>query len=498
MLRMLYNLGRNSFLYILGDLATQILAVVLIPVYTRALPPADYGLLGIVSTVQKVMTPLLGLGVAGALTRFYFDSTDERERRRTAGAIWLGWITLGALLLLFFNLVGPSLSNILFKDMSFRPYIQLGIWIAALNALATIPRALLRAQEKPGWFSSFSVINFAANTLLIIHFVVYRQQGAVGSLRGQLLGNLLVGLLYVGLMAVSTHWTWDTATLKSALTFGLPLVPHLLASWALTFSDRWILQHHVSLSEIGLYTLAYQFGLGMSMILTSINRAWSPFFYKEIEEPEGPALIPRMITYYVLALAWIAVAVALLARPVIFLIADETYHGAHRLVPLIAGGYLVLGLYFIPTSTIILYSKRTSILPLITGLAALLSVALNLFLIPRLGVFGAALDTFVGYAILFAAAFPVAHRLLPLAYEYRRLGTILLVTVLVFTIGYLVRVENPYLDLLTHALWLLAYPLALLLIGFFTSRELSAVRCFAARWVDPMKRCNRTDSSGGL
>jgi O-antigen/teichoic acid export membrane protein len=480
-LRTLFKLGRQSFLYILGDVVTQILALILIPIYTRALPPAEYGLLGIVSTVQKVTIPLLGLGVAGALTRFYFDSTDEQKRKRTAGAIWLGWIALASLMLVLINLVGPSLSKILFQSIPFQPYIQLGIGIAALNALATIPRALLRAQERPGWFSSLSVVNFTANALLIIYFVVYQRQGAVGSLRGQLLGNMLAGSLYVILMAVSVHWTWDTPTLKAALAFGLPLVPHLLASWALNFSDRWVLEHFVPLSDIGRYTLAYQFGLAMGMVLTSINRAWSPFFYRRIQEPDGPSLIPRIITYYVLSLAWIGLAVALLARPTIFLMADEPYHTAYRLVPPIVAGYAMLGLYFIPSNAI-LFAKRTRRLPLITGTAAAANIALNLVLVPRLGATAAALNTFLGYTILLLLALLIAQRVFPLAYEYRRILVSLGAALVCFALGTALLSTNAWAELLLRGLWTaIGYPALLLLAGFFTPRELRNARTLGRR-----------------
>ncbi len=453
--RSVVRLGRQTTLYVLGDLLVQALGMLLIPIYSHVLTTAEYGILGIVNTMQKVLLPIFGLGISGAIVRFYFDRKAEDERRQLIGSIWLGWLVLLVALVALTYGIGACCFDRLFANIPFHPYLQLAIAIAALNALALTPRSLLRAREKAGWFSFFSILGFLLNVSSIIYFVVVRREGVVGSLKGQLTGSAVINLLYLGLMVSYIRWHWDWDALRAALRFGLPLVPHLLASWALNFADRLILEQNVALTLVGLYTLAYQFGQMLGMVVTSINRAWSPFFYRKMGEGDE-MLISRLITYYAWGLVWLGVATAILAQPAIALLTAPAYHSAYELVPWIAAAYMMQGFYFLATNSI-LFTKKTRYLPRITISSALLNIGLNLWLVPKYGVLASAVSTLGGYVALFTLAYITARRLHPLPYELGRIGGGVLLAVGVGIVGALVSIRSPVLSLIVRSLVLLSY-----------------------------------------
>lgn len=492
MLRSVLKLGKQSALYVVGDVATQVLGILLVPIYTNALRPEEFGLWGLAGTVQKVLATVLGLGSAGAISRFYFDDSEDSGRKETVGAVWVGWLLVGLPLFLLMNLVGPSVSSVVFTQVPYDPYIRLALWTAVLSAMVTLPEAVLRAREQAGWFSLLAVLGFVARAVLIIYYVVYRRQGVEGGLQGQFLGSLLAGGVYVGVMMAMVRWDWNVKTMRAALMFGLPLVPHRLATWALGFSDRWILQRYVSLSALGQYTLAYQFGLGMSMILNSLNRAWTPIFYQKVQELGGLRVVTRITTYYSIGVAWLGMATAVMAKPVIALIAKPDYHAAHDLVPLIAAGYAMQGMYFAATNAIA-YAKRTRYLPFITGVAAATNIVLNLVLVPRLGAIAAALSTWLGYTVFAVIAFLAAQRVFPLRYELRRISLAVGIALICYAVGASLQVQHVLLELALRGVWVVAaYPAGLYLSGFVQPDEAQGLRIALSHlWARACRRFRR-------
>ncbi len=462
--RSVLHLGKQTSLYVLGDLLIQALGVLLIPIYSHVLTTAEYGVLGIVGTMQKVLVPLFGLGISGAIARFYFDYRHEEERRRLVGSIWLGWLLLLGGLVASVYLLGLCCFDRLFVNIPFHPYLQLAIGIAALNALAMTPRSLLRVREKAGWFSLLSVLGFLLNALFIIYFVVLRRRGVVGSLLGQFSGALVINLIYLGLMLHYIRWHWDWKAVRRALGFGLPLVPHLLAKWALNFADRLILERYVSLAAIGLYTLAYQLGLSINMVMTSLNRAWTPFFYRKMALEDGEPIVARLATYYAWVLIWLSLGIIVLAEPVIALIASPAYRAAYRLVPWIAVAFLFQGFYFLESS-VILFTRRTVYLPRLTAVAALFNIGLNMALVPRFGVMASAVITAGSYLFLAFSTIVLSHRLHPLRYEWRRIALGGVAALVLAVIGWQMHLGTSWLTLLARAALVMLWPGFLLIVA---------------------------------
>jgi O-antigen/teichoic acid export membrane protein len=269
--------------------------------------------------------------------------------------------------------------------------------------------------------------------------------------------------------------------LKKALAFSLPLVPHGLASWGLTLSDRAILQLYVTLSALGLYSLGYQLGSIMIMISGAISNAWVPFFFRRIAG-EGDAAKPalaRLVTYYVLTVCAVAVGLCIFARDAVMLLTHESFHPAYSVVPVVAIGYLWNSLYVIPANFLFVKS-RTAWLPVATVTAGMVNIGLNFALVPRFGIMAAAWASFAAFLALFVFTWVIARRFFPFPYEYGRLASILVATGVVIGAGLTINLSLP-MDILFKTFLFLAYPALLFIGGFFSSRERLALIAFARK-----------------
>lgn len=482
MLQTIKRLSRQASVYGLGELLTRGVAFVLIPIYTRFLTPADYGVLAIVDAISSVLMPLFGLGLAGAVVRFYFDFDDD-ERKGYLGTISLGWIMLALVLVVLLDRFGKSLSAPFFSKMAFSPYLRLGVWIAFLRAFGLIPLNLLRAQEQPARYRALTFLSFLVGTSAIIYFVVFRREGALGSLKGQFIANLVFAIVYSAFVAFNIRLQFSWSQFYASLGFGLPLVPHRLAQWALNLSDRLLLERYVELNAIGLYSLSYKVVTVMGLVTSSINNAWVPIYYRIAKEGRRDTLA-RLSTYYAVLVIGLGLGLALLSKEVIIILASSEFHEAYRMAPIIVAGYVMHGFYLVLVSSLF-YANRSSLVAVATVASGAVNIFLNLWLMPRYGVMAAAWNTLMGYTVYFILVYVMSMRIYPLPYEYKRVALALGVAVGLFLLGYAVvdfpsLAVNVALKLVIIALFLLV----LFGLGFFTPDEMAAARRVGRSLVD--------------
>jgi O-antigen/teichoic acid export membrane protein len=462
----------RSAIYALGLLLLRGMSFLLIPLYTRYLDRAEYGIVAVAASVTAVLAVLGPLSLHGALARLYFDATSGADRKRVAGALWVATILAAGLLTLLLDRLGEQWSAVLLPDVPFRPYIRLAIWTAFLTTFGLIPLNLLQIEERPGLYVKVTVAGALVTTLCIIWLVVARRMGAYGYLLGTLIGSALLAIPYALLAArmATLRLRWDVT--RAALVYSLPLVPHALAGWVLELSDRALLQRFVPLGELGLYSLGYQLASLLTMAATAINFAWTPYMYGVVRDrPDTAAAeLGRMTTYYVAVLCALALGVALLGGDILRILTEPPYHSAYRVVPLVALGLLFSGLYLVPANLLFLRSK-TGLIPFVTIAAGIVNVALLLSLAPRLGIMAGAWATAAGYGVMLLLVWIAARSAFRLRYEYGRLGLLLGVAAVIFlATRALAFPANVGGTAARVAGWLL-FPVVLFFLGFFRSGE---------------------------
>lgn len=477
------QLAGQSSLYTIGELLRSSLSFLLLPLYTRILTPADYGILGVMTPVYSLLSILMALGLPAAMLRFYFDFQDDDESKARYVRSLSSFMALsGVVLGLIMTALGPWVFRLLIPNVPFNPYVLLVIWNAALSTLSLAPMTLFRARQQAHYFIIFTLVDFLLNSTLIIFFVAGQRQGALGTLRGQLLSAAvmaipgvwilarasILGHLSGGMQGWRSFFSWPA--LRPSLLFGLPLLPNLVGTWVLNVSDRIVLDSLMPKDAVGLYTLGYQFGILLNLLSVALNNAWTPFFYQNAGNRKNDAMIGAFITYQVLLMAMLSLGVALMAREAIEIIAARVFWPAYQVTPWIALGYLARFLVFFPVNGL-LFSKRPKWVAVATLLAAAINISLNLLLIPRFGIMAAAFDTFVAFAALLILILPVGQRLFPLRYETKRLVWLTVAALALFAVGWLFSPAALWLRVVYKAALVLALPLVLWVTGFFTQSE---------------------------
>jgi len=472
----LKSLASRSLIYGLGSVLLRTLNLLVLPFYTRHLTPAEYGIVALATTVSALLSIIFPLSLHNAVIREYFADKSQKARMRMVGSVWLAMLGSALLFSAACDIGGEMVLGYILPQLPFEPYARLAIWIAFFSTFSLIPLNLLQLKEQARTYVWWTSTSLLVNIGAVVLFVVILEKGAYGYLLGMLAANALLSVPYVFLTMRDAELSIDFSQVKKAFRLSLPLVPHGLASWVLSLSDRVILQIYVSLATIGVYSLGFQLGSIMIMVSGAITSAWVPFFLRRVAE-EGDAAnqsLSRIVTYYTLTVCMVAIGLCIFSHDVIVMLMPESYLAAQSVVPVVAIGYLWNSLYFIPAN--FLFAKaRTSWLPVATIVAGVVNVGANFALVPHFGIMGAAWANFVAFFVMFIMMLTIGNSIFPFPYEYKRLGKVLGTTGLVIGLG--MSVELPLVwDILAKIMLLLCVPVLLGIAGFFSADERNSIR----------------------
>jgi O-antigen/teichoic acid export membrane protein len=461
--------------YLTGSAVGQGLAVLLFPLYTRYLTPSEYGILGVTVAVSTLLGTVFALSLPGTVGRLYFEAESDEERRRLYGTVLAFMVVGPGLLALGVHVAGMLGVLDMFESVPYTPYLQYAVAIAYVSIFLQLPIFIYQARQEPRTVVVLSVLNagFIAGAMVI--FIVVLDQGVLGALRGQLAGAGAIALVAIAVTAriSSFHLSWRW--LAAALAFGLPLVPHLVGQWVLWLSDRVILDHFVSAAQLGLYSIGYTLGLAASFLSLAMAGAFGPEIMKSLKRDTERAAVPRIGTYWVLALCWCCTALALIGVDALLTLAPSEFHGAAEVIPWIVFGYLAFGLYTVLTQGT-WFSMRTRMVPVLTFVAAALNVGLNLVLIPIWGIIGSAVATLLAFTALAAMQGVLSSRLHHVPWEYRRWATILAASLGTFAFAVLLRPDPMVARLgVEAAALIIVFPAILTVLRFWRPDEVAFI-----------------------
>ncbi len=471
---------KHSAIYGGGALLGNIASFFLIPVYTRYLGVDEYGVLATARIVASILTIIFGLGIGSALFRFYFDYDDLEDRKAVVSTAFILLVIVSSLLTSLLIITSSLLSPLifasdkypLFAKSDYSLFLKLVALAVAFETVLKVPLAVLRAREESKRYTFLSVLKLILSLLLIIYLVAYLRKGVSGVLWGELIAPALLCLFIIPFLFKDIKLTLSLEDLKGMLKFGLPLIPAALASWILTLSDRFFLQRMTDLSEVGLYSLGYQFGRLMAILVSGpFSLTWPTIMFSIAKRDDAPQIYSRLMTYFVLLAGFICLGISLLAKEIIRIMAlNPSYWSAYRVVGLIAISYLLYGTVSILSVGVNL-KRKTIYYPLIMIIAAISNLILNFILIPEYGMIGAAVATVLSYFIMALMMFLISGRFYYVSYELIRITKIIAVGLAIYIIGLYPLSSSLALSVIYKILLLMLYPLLLYITGFFTAEE---------------------------
>jgi O-antigen/teichoic acid export membrane protein len=495
----LRQLFTHLAIYGLGDVVTSIVSFLLLPIYVRFLSPADYGVIGLLLSVEVVAKVIFRWGVDASFMRLYYEAPATRDRQTLASTIVMFMLAINGGLLAVALIFAPVIASHLFGSPEYALLLRLVLINTFVVGFYFIPFHVMRIQGEATRFVSLTFSRSAATLIARLVLVIFAGFGVLGVVLADLLVTGIFTILMTRWFAPLLRPRFSWPLLRGALRFGLPRLPHGIAYQAVLVADRYLLSVFATLRDVGLYSIGASFGLALKLFLSAFEYAWAPFYYATMKEPDAKRTFATVTTYGVGALILLTAGLAAVSRDVVRVMTTAEFYEAARVVPWIAIGVLLQGIYLL-TSIGLNITKRTEYYPVATALAAATSIGANLVLIPRFGMMGAAWANVLSYGVLAAVSMTFSQRVYPIQYEWGRIARLAAAGFSAFAIARIVLPAEvtPAIGLLVRgAIVVLVYPLVLAATGFFEPRETARLRRLLQR-VRPIRRPAATADTAEL
>lgn len=404
--------------------------------------------------------------------RFWYDCEDEPARQRLASTLFFFLLVVNGLLLAGSWIAAPLLSSRLLGGADYTLALQLVLLNTFAIGFTFIPFHVLRMQNRAGEFTALTLARSVSTLLLRLVLVVGLGYGVMGIVITDVVVTAVLLLVMLRWFAPLIRPVFSTAALKQSLAFGLPRVPHGFALQLMSVADRFILERFRSLAEVGVYSIGVSVGLIPKLALGAFEYAWAPFYYATSREPGAQRVFTTVTTYGVAALALMTAGLSAIATDLLDLMTGGRFVAAAPVVVWTAVGTFFYGVYLL-TSIGLNITSQTRYYPVSTAVGAGVNVALNLALIPKFGIVGAAWANGAAYAIQAALAFRFSQRFYPIPYERGRIARAVGAALVGYTTGWLLPDMPALLGVLVRGTAVATVTFAGLWIsGFFSAGEL--------------------------
>jgi O-antigen/teichoic acid export membrane protein len=370
--------------------------MITMPIFSRTLGTDGYGVVAIYITWVNIFTSIIGLKVESSIPNAFIDYPKEKQVEYQSNIIRFTLAWLGIVIIITSIFVKP-LAKIFELDIWMIPLIVLNAYgcfaVYFLNSKYTIEmKPLHNLIVSVGASLAIALLSIVLVLMLPVQYRVY------GKVWGNAIPYTILGVGIAIYYCTRKNVKFKIEHIKYCLKIGLPLVPSTIFSSVFGQSDRLMLQSMRTSSEVGIYSLAYNFSGVLDSILYALNHSWIPFYYN-LEAGNNPSELKKRMMNYTKVFSVLAMGFILLSKEVFVLYAGEEFKDGAQLVPILAMGIYARFIYSLAVNYE-QFMKKTGYIAVSTFMSALINVGFNYILIPIWGIMGATLATAMAKIIL--------------------------------------------------------------------------------------------------
>lgn len=375
----------------------------LLPLYTVFLTPEDFGVLNVVISVSSLLSVFFLLSLNSAAARFHYIHLDDKHQIKKIWGTLTSFVILNSILLgAVFIVLHKYLLTPFVKGIDFYPFLFLGILNTIVTPLYLFFQQYLQTQQNGVRYGINMTLNFLLNIGLVILFVVVFKKGVVGILLANLITSIVFFIYVLFAFVPRLSVGLKENILKPAFRYSLPLVPHSLSGWLMAMVDRIFVNNMTGTSEAGVYSVGYQFGNILNVLTFAVNQAYVPWFFEREKKGEIQQAV-KVAELLILVYCFVALGISLFATEALKIMVTNDFQSAWRFIPFISFAYVFSGLYCFYVN--VLFLKHTKWVPIITFSSAMVGLALNFLLIPKIGSIGASISCLISLFISSILAF---------------------------------------------------------------------------------------------
>lgn len=447
------KLAKNTAIYAIGDIVPKLLNLITFPVLTSNLSTADFGIINYINSIEAFLTIFTFLGLKTYYLVHYYKVKTEEDKKKLLGNLSIFIVAFNILVTSIMMICGSQIfAAIGGDDITFYPYISLGVLCNFFSILAVLPGALYRVQENP---LPLTIINAIKGLLIMILTCIFviKEPSAITVLNIKLIITAIFGVLFLYITSKNAILKFDLNQIKLALAFSLPLIPGDAAYYLSSMSDRILIEKYISAESLGVYSMAATLTGMLNILAYGAYKAFEPFFFKTYGTPSFVTNFKKVRELLLYILLPLGLCLAAYSKEVIRLFSTSGYFEAYQYVPALTLG-VILSAISCMYSTILTVESKTKTCAAISIICAGLSVFINVILLPKIGIWAAAIANIVIYLVtLYASKYFVNFKVKSI----KSVISVLLFIIFVFITNFLISVDNIMMSLLYKSIFVITY-----------------------------------------
>lgn len=441
----LKEFSKDTLIYGLGSGLKKFIGLFLLPFYTRALVPSDYGILDTIGTVIYFLTAIFNMGLDSASGRYFYMAKTEREKGKVLFTVLvLRIITIIPAIIL--SLFSQQISIFLFKSADYTWVIFISCMLLPLNLLISEQNHIYRYFREPWKFNIITILKMFSGMAFGITLVVVLKKGVLGAQIASFSSSLILFIFSFLLFTRKKYtykfsWYWA----KRMLKFGFPLIWAGIAAWVYTSSDRFFLLHYKGTADIGLYSIGSILSQPIMLLNMAVQMSVGPLFMLWYESERAPAKpktkksFTRIWYLYLTTAITISMLISIFSKDIVLLITTPAYVMGTLVIPFLLFSQILAQSLQLTAVGMSLKEKTGHFAWLIT-VTAFINAGLNFYFVPRYSYVGAAFTTLVANFAYFLMAYFVSQKLF---YIKRKLMNVMMY----FAIAFLLAAFFPFSQL---------------------------------------------------
>lgn len=415
--------------------------LIFIPIITKNLSTADYGIWAQVNTTIALIPNIANLGLPYTMVRFLSAEKDKNKIKESFYSMMILVFAISILISGVFLIFRSPIANSIFGGNLEVVYITAIISFFACMNLMLI--SFFRTFQQIKRYSILLVLQTYIGIIISAYLVLSHyniQTVVIGLLIGYLAVFFIMVLLIFGYLGFTIP---KFKYLKKELEFAIPTIPSNISSWAVDSSDKYVIGIFLGSAAVGYYSPSYALGSILLMFLSPfalLLPSILPKYFEEGNLEKVNIFLKYSMKYFLLITIPAAIGLSILSKQILIIISNpEIAINGYLVTPFVCLGAIFMGIYGI-TNNILILEKKTKILGNIWIIVGILNLVFNIIAVPYIGIVGAALVTLICYFIAFIITSFYSKKYIELPVEYKSLAKTILSA---FIMGIFVLLVNP-------------------------------------------------------
>jgi O-antigen/teichoic acid export membrane protein len=478
----LKRLAGQTAIYGVSSIVARLLNYFLVPLHVRIFLPDEYGIVGQMYAYISLLAVILTFGMETAFFRYY--TTESNKKKLFFTSLFSLTITSLVFIILTYLFIKPVTS--LIQISGHNDIIYWCAIIVAIDAITTIPFAKLRAENKAKKFALIKFMNILVNVVFNLFFlllcpwmlkngymtslveIVYNENVGVGYI---FISNLIASAFTILLLLpdiLKTEYKFDMGLFRNMFRYALPLLVYGLAGIINETMDRIFLAYlspaDIAMRQVGIYSACYKITLLMTILIQAFKYAAEPFFFSQAKETNAKQVYADVMNYFIIACSVIFLGIMLYIDIVKYFV-DKPYYEGLKIVPILLLANMFLGIFY-NLSIWYKLTNQTKWGAYISVLGAIITIILNILLIPVLGYMGSAWATLACYASMMVISYLIGQRKYHIQYKLRNFFFYTAGALMFYLISVYFKPEKQAVRLLFNTLLFGGYLILLYLYEF--------------------------------